>query len=311
MASKRLNHYDTLGVNRNATPKEVKLAYKMMALALHPDKNKFGAQLMKQINEAKDVLLDESKRNKYDSYLDSGGSSINEQESSSSGTNSLQQRLIQSEHQRIMLSMKVSTLEMELAVAKCAYTPPRNELQNQLRHSEQRQRMLELQIGSLQLDNQRLSWDLGEAERENQQISWVNKCYEKEVSNGSRNLEKALREERRRSDGKLRSTLKAERDKANVEVENVRKSLHDHSLCFLCNGESGANCSSCRGYGVLHGQWTKCHTCDGKGWFKSIGGKKQTAMPVSRRGLVQEHSLYLASSAKVRAPTQMTAMFVT
>jgi DnaJ-domain-containing protein 1 len=46
-----------LGVKVNATATEVKAAYKKMAMAWHPDRPGGSAEKMKDINEAKEVLL--------------------------------------------------------------------------------------------------------------------------------------------------------------------------------------------------------------------------------------------------------------
>ena len=61
-----MNHYDILGVSRDATEKEIKTSYRELARSLHPDKNKFGAELFKRINEAYGVLSDPITRKQYD-----------------------------------------------------------------------------------------------------------------------------------------------------------------------------------------------------------------------------------------------------
>lgn len=64
------DHYQTLGVEKNATPQQIKKAYRKLAMKWHPDKNpnnKSEAEAkFKQIGEAYSVLSDETKRKKYD-----------------------------------------------------------------------------------------------------------------------------------------------------------------------------------------------------------------------------------------------------
>jgi molecular chaperone DnaJ len=67
------DYYNLLGINRKATEKEVKQAYRKMARQYHPDVNpgdKSAEARFKEINEAYEVLSDKEKRRKYDQYGD-------------------------------------------------------------------------------------------------------------------------------------------------------------------------------------------------------------------------------------------------
>jgi len=69
--SKR-DYYDILGVNKSATPEEIKKSYRRLALKHHPDKNpqnhKEAEEKFKQICEAYEVLSDSQKRQTYDQF---------------------------------------------------------------------------------------------------------------------------------------------------------------------------------------------------------------------------------------------------
>src|SRR3954470_13163571 len=67
--------YQTLGVPRNASDADIKLAYRKLAMAHHPDRNngsKEAEEKFKAITEAYDVLRDGDKRALYDRYGEAG-----------------------------------------------------------------------------------------------------------------------------------------------------------------------------------------------------------------------------------------------
>jgi len=66
-----IDYYKILGIDKNATQKEIKSAYRKLARKYHPDLNpndKDAKKNFQEINEAHDVLSDPEKRKKYDQY---------------------------------------------------------------------------------------------------------------------------------------------------------------------------------------------------------------------------------------------------
>ncbi|HKH79180.1 MAG TPA: molecular chaperone DnaJ [Solirubrobacteraceae bacterium] len=66
----RPDYYKTLGVDRKATPDQIKKAYRKLARQYHPDRNpgdKAAEERFKEISQAHDVLGDPDKRKQYDS----------------------------------------------------------------------------------------------------------------------------------------------------------------------------------------------------------------------------------------------------
>jgi DnaJ-class molecular chaperone len=65
------DYYKTIGVDRKASAKEIKQAYRKLARQYHPDVNpgdKAAEAKFKEINEAHEVLSDPEKRKKYDQF---------------------------------------------------------------------------------------------------------------------------------------------------------------------------------------------------------------------------------------------------
>jgi len=63
------DYYKTLGVERNATPEDIKKTFRKQAMKYHPDRNKGNKEAeekFKDINEAYEVLSDPQKRARYD-----------------------------------------------------------------------------------------------------------------------------------------------------------------------------------------------------------------------------------------------------
>lgn len=71
MAETKRDYYEVLGVAKNASPDEIKKAYRKVALKYHPDRNpgdKAAEEKFKEAAEAYGVLSDEEKRQKYDQF---------------------------------------------------------------------------------------------------------------------------------------------------------------------------------------------------------------------------------------------------
>ncbi len=71
----RRDYYEVLGVNRTASPDEIKRAYRKLAVRFHPDKNpgdRAAEESFKEASEAYGVLGDQEKRARYDRFGHAG-----------------------------------------------------------------------------------------------------------------------------------------------------------------------------------------------------------------------------------------------
>jgi molecular chaperone DnaJ len=72
------DYYEALGIHRNASKDEINSAFRRLARQYHPDVNDApdAEDRFKEINEAKDVLLDDQKRAAYDRFGHAGVSRV-------------------------------------------------------------------------------------------------------------------------------------------------------------------------------------------------------------------------------------------
>lgn len=66
------DYYEVLGVGKNASPDEIKKAFRRLAVKYHPDKESGDEVKFKEINEAYEVLKDADKRKRYDQFGHAG-----------------------------------------------------------------------------------------------------------------------------------------------------------------------------------------------------------------------------------------------
>ncbi|MCC6381977.1 MAG: molecular chaperone DnaJ [Dehalococcoidia bacterium] len=74
MATQQRDYYEVLGVDRAASPQDLKKAYRRLAMEYHPDRNPSpdAAERFKEINRAYEVLSDPEKRPIYDRFGHAG-----------------------------------------------------------------------------------------------------------------------------------------------------------------------------------------------------------------------------------------------
>lgn len=66
------DYYEILGVSKDASPDEIKKAFRKAAVKYHPDKDNGDEAKFKEANEAYEVLKDQQKRQRYDQFGHAG-----------------------------------------------------------------------------------------------------------------------------------------------------------------------------------------------------------------------------------------------
>ena len=61
-----MSHYQTLGVNENASQEEIKKAYRKLVRQYHPDKQGGDEEMFKKVAEAYEHLGTPERRQQYD-----------------------------------------------------------------------------------------------------------------------------------------------------------------------------------------------------------------------------------------------------
>lgn len=72
MTMSKRDYYEVLGISKDASPDEIKKAFRKLAVKYHPDKEGGDEAKFKEANEAYEVLKDASKRQRYDQFGHAG-----------------------------------------------------------------------------------------------------------------------------------------------------------------------------------------------------------------------------------------------
>ena len=267
------SHYELLGLKPNATETEIKKAVHLMSRSLHPDKNPQGHNLMQQINNAKETLLDQSKRSAYDHV-----ELRNHQSDSYNSRNGSSSREVR------RLRSQLSAAQQELTQSKRELTTLRRSHANLTRRNhnlESKNDVMSQRLSVEELEHKILQDKYKKVEKQNIKLKTTNQNLESEkVEQACRidtyevkmdRISRELREERKQSSFRMA----IEKEKFDNTITGMQNTLSIRSVCYRCDGKAAcaASCSLCGGSGAVEGRWTKCHNCDGAGSYLTLDGK--------------------------------------
>lgn len=104
-----MDYYEILGINQSASVKEIKKAFRKLALVYHPDTNKGNKQAeehFKKLNQAHEVLSDTMKRKEYDAKIKSSYSQNNTNESTNQKNHQSESTRRESAHEEFEAAKK-------------------------------------------------------------------------------------------------------------------------------------------------------------------------------------------------------------
>ena len=67
-----MDYYKILNVEKDATPEEIKKAFRKLSMIYHPDRQGGNEEKFKEINKAYEILSNPEERKKYDNPFTSG-----------------------------------------------------------------------------------------------------------------------------------------------------------------------------------------------------------------------------------------------
>jgi DnaJ-class molecular chaperone len=271
-----ISHYDILGVKQNATADEISKAYKRQCLAVHPDKNHYGEFLMQKVNEAKDVLLDQSARRQYDHQLGRSGNGL---DVSSNGN----------EIRRLQELLDIVQSQLREAQKECRKLDGQNrDLKVELYDKDRQIKELNHDLEHETAENNQLKHENDLLKRENREKFNIITGYEHKVIQLNHEMQKeAIRSVCYKCDG--------------------RAVLGD---CDTCQGNgtvlgTWTKCHNCNGMGShlsIRGAKTSCGICFGMGarqgqlsmlCFKCKGNPNQQNCSVCYKGQLRGFNLRL------------------